>query len=151
MDTLSPDDRSKLMRRIKGANTVPELQVRSLCRELGLMGYRIHKKVLPGSPDLSWGSRKIAIFVNGCFWHGHRCSKNRKLPDNNKAFWIAKFKSNRKRDASKIKALRTMGWRVCIVWECEMKNVSALKAKIIRVMQNHENVVIPIKNIECSS
>jgi DNA mismatch endonuclease, patch repair protein len=132
MDTLTTERRSELMRGIRRQNTSPELVVRKLCRELGFSGYRLHQKSLPGCPDIAWGRKKVAIFVNGCFWHGHRCRKNRAVPESNSQFWASKFKRNRLRDAKSIKSLRAMGWNVCIIWECELSDLGAVGRKIIQ-------------------
>jgi len=132
MDTLTAERRSELMRGIRRKNTSPELVVRKLCRELGFSGYRLHKKSLPGCPDIAWGRKKVAIFVNGCFWHRHHCRKNRAVPESNSQFWANKFKRNRLRDAASIKSLRAMGWKVCVIWECELSDLGAVGRKIIQ-------------------
>ena len=120
MDKLAPERRSENMRKIRGKNTAPELAVRKLCRELGFTGYRIHRKDLPGKPDLAWVGRKLAIFVHGCFWHGHDCLEGIRKPKSNRDYWLPKLERNRRRDIENIAALKTIGWKVLIIWECEI-------------------------------
>jgi DNA mismatch endonuclease (patch repair protein) len=131
---MSKEQRSALMSRIHGKNTLPELVVRRLCRELGLTGYRLHRKDLPGSPDIAWIGKKVAIFVNGCYWHAHNCKKGSYPINTNSDFWKDKFRRNRQRDAGKIKALRANGWRVGLIWECELNNRENVSRKIAQLM-----------------
>src|SRR5690242_17430109 len=98
MDTVPASQRSENMRRIRGTDTGPELAVRKLCRELGLKGYRIHRKDLPGKPDIAWVSRKIAVFIHGCFWHGHDCVEGARRPKSNRSYWLPKIERNQQRD-----------------------------------------------------
>lgn len=134
MDTLAPGRRSENMRQIRGKNTTPELVARRLCRELGYTGYRIHRKDLPGKPDIAWVGRKLAIFVHGCFWHGHDCAEGIRKPKSNQGYWIPKIERNRQRDAGNIAALHAMGWKALVVWECEIKNKPLLLKKIQRLL-----------------
>lgn len=120
MDKLTPDRRSENMRQIRGKDTAPELAVRKLCRKLGFTGYRIHRKDLPGKPDLAWIGRKLAVFVHGCFWHGHNCAEGIRKPKSNQGYWIPKIERNRQRDFKNIAALKAGGWNVLVVWECEI-------------------------------
>jgi DNA mismatch endonuclease, patch repair protein len=120
MDKLAPERRSENMRQIRGKNTAPELAIRKLCRELGFTGYRIHRKDLPGKPDLAWIGRKLAIFVHGCFWHGHNCTEGARRPKSNRDYWIPKIEQNQQRDTRNIDTLRTAGWNVLVIWECEL-------------------------------
>ena len=129
MDTLAPCLRSENMRRIRSKDTAPELVARKLCRELGFTGYRIHRPDLPGKPDIAWIGRKLAIFVHGCFWHGHSCAEGIRKPKSNQYYWIPKIERNRQRDAQHIAALQRMGWRVLVVWECEIKDKLLLSKK----------------------
>ena len=135
MDKLSPEHRSENMRRIRGKDTSLELTVRKLCRELGFIGYRIHRKELPGKPDLAWIGRKLAIFVHGCFWHAHDCSEGLRKPKSNQHYWIPKIERNQQRDAENIKNLRAAGWDVLIIWECEIRESTALSQKILQFLQ----------------
>lgn len=134
MDTLAASQRSENMRRIRGKNTAPELAVRKLCRELGFTGYRIHRKDLPGKPDIAWVSRKVAIFIHGCFWHGHDCIEGVRKPKSNKPYWIPKIERNQQRDAEHIQALQQRGWKVLVIWECELKNPLTLSQKLHRLL-----------------
>ena len=119
MDKLSPEKRSWNMSRIRSQNTKPELQLRKALHSKGFR-YRLHDKKLPGSPDLVFPKHKAAIFVHGCFWHRHGC-KQTTTPATREDFWKAKFKANVERDGKNIKEIEAAGWRVMIVWECELK------------------------------
>ena len=113
--------KNKSMQGNKRRDTKPELKVRKMLREAGFPGYRLQWKKVPGSPDIAYPGRKIAIFVNGCFWH--RCPKcNLPLPKSNREFWDAKFKRNAERDERKINELERLGWKVFVIWECELKH-----------------------------
>lgn len=130
MDKLSPVRRSENMRKIRGKDTEPELAVRRLCREIGFSGYRVHRKDLPGKPDLAWVGRKLAIFVHGCFWHGHDCAEGVRKPKSNRDYWIPKIERNQQRDSENMAALRMRGWDVLVVWECEIKMKERLSNKL---------------------
>ncbi len=104
---------------IRGRDTKPELFVRKALHARGFR-YRLGGAGLPGRPDLVFPSRKIAIFVHGCFWHRHEC-RYFKWPDSNSDFWVQKISKNVERDTSNVSALEAMGWRVCVVWECELR------------------------------
>lgn len=109
----------------------PEMQVRAIVRALGYR-YRLHRKTLPGHPDIIFPSLKKAIFVNGCFWHQHcstRC-KIQRVPKSNLEYWLPKLERNRLRDIQNHKALRRLGWRVMTVWECEIRNVLTTERKL---------------------
>lgn len=136
MDNLAPDRRSQNMRQIRGKNTAPELAVRKLCREIGFTGYRIHRKDLPGKPDLAWVGRKLAIFVHGCFWHWHDCTEGLRKPKSNRDYWIPKIERNQRRDAENIAALRAASWNVIVVWECEIKEQGHLSKKLQQFLLN---------------
>jgi len=110
-------ERARLLGRVKQSRTEPEEVVAAILRDLGL-AYRRNVRGLPGTPDFANRARRFAIFVNGCFWHRHTGCRRATVPKNNRDFWIAKFAANRKRDADRIRALRRMGFRVLIVWEC---------------------------------
>jgi DNA mismatch endonuclease (patch repair protein) len=96
------------------------------------MGYRfrLHRKDLPGKPDIVFGPRKKIVFVHGCFWHGHRCRKGR-LPKSNKAFWRTKVLTNRRRDRRHIRALGILGWKVLVIWQCELKDPLVVRRRIV--------------------
>lgn len=116
----SSDATRKTMQANKAKNTGPELQLRKLLRKAGYPGYRLHWKKAPGRPDIAYPGRKVAIFVNGCFWH--RCPHcNLSDPKSNAPFWAAKFAANAERDARKVAELAAAGWTVLTVWECEVR------------------------------
>lgn len=132
-DTLTPEQRSRNMARIRGKNTKPELLVRRLLHAKGYR-YRLHGQAggmrLPGSPDLVFASRRKVIFVNGCFWHFHDCKAGQHAPSANAEFWEAKRARTRDRDARQRELLRVAGWDVLTVWECELRNRSALEDQL---------------------
>jgi DNA mismatch endonuclease (patch repair protein) len=134
MDKLSSERRSENMRSIRGKDTLSELAVRRLCRELGFSGYRIHRKELPGKPDIVWLGRKLTIFVHGCFWHGHDCSEGLRKPKSNRSYWIPKIKRNQQRDAENISTLREAGWNILVIWECETKEQRRLSRRLSRFL-----------------
>lgn len=116
-DVFSPAQRSAVMRRVKARDTAPELKVRRLLRGAGI-GYRLGGCRLPGRPDVVMKGRRIALFVHGCFWHGHDCARGARQPRTNADYWIAKIDRNRARDARVAAELEAEGWRVLTVWEC---------------------------------
>lgn len=133
-DVFTPAQRSAVMRRVKGRDTGPELQVRRLLWAAGLR-YRLNRRDLPGRPDIVLGPRRVAIFVHGCFWHGHDCSRGARAPKANAAYWRDKIAGNRARDARVQDDLRALGWRPLVIWECELKDKPALVARLIPEIQ----------------
>lgn len=129
LDTLSPQERSERMRRVRGRNTKPEMKVRQLIHAMGYR-YRLHAKDLPGTPDIVFRRRHKAIFVHGCFWHRHKDCKLARLPKSRIEFWTTKLEGNRRRDIINQKMLNRMGWQFLIVWECELKDSQLLAQKI---------------------
>lgn len=119
-DVFSPEKRSSVMRAVRGKNTSPELKVRKALTGLGLR-YRLHRKDLPGAPDIVMPGRRLAIFVHGCFWHGHDCQRGARVPKANRDYWLAKVGRNRDRDARNLTALAALDWTVSVLWECELK------------------------------
>lgn len=121
---------SKSMKGNKAKNTFPEILLRKALFAHGIRGYRLNWKKVPGRPDIIFGIQKIAIFVNGCFWH--RCPYCKlKLPKSNRVFWRNKFKRNKERDKLKIRRLKKLGWKILTVWECQIKENSEKIAKKI--------------------
>jgi DNA mismatch endonuclease, patch repair protein len=118
--TQPSESRSANMRAIKSRDTGPELIVRRLARAIA-PGYRLHRKDIPGRPDLAWIGHNRAVFVHGCFWHGHDCKHGSRVPKQNRDFWVAKIAGNRARDARNLAALEARGWRALVIWECELK------------------------------
>ena len=133
MDILTPDKRSWNMSRIKSANTKPEKAVRSLLHRMGYR-FRLHAKYLPGKPDIVLPKYKSVIFVHGCFWHRHKNCKFAYIPKSRTDFWQRKFTSNVMRDNNNIKELHNRGWRVLVIWECELKDIENLKMSIAKFL-----------------
>ena len=130
-DIVTPQTRSRMMRAVRQKHTKPELEVRRLLRSLGL-SYRISNSSLPGSPDIANRKRRWAVFVNGCYWHAHRSCRRTsgRLPESNQKWWLGKFSDNRRRDARKVRELRNKGFRVMIVWECQLTNSNAVAHRL---------------------
>jgi DNA mismatch endonuclease (patch repair protein) len=129
-DKVSKERRSEIMSSVKGKNTKPELIVRKFLFSKGFR-YRLHDKKLPGKPDIKLSKYKTVIFINGCFWHGHDNCKIYVMPKTNEEFWKEKIDKNIIRDAKNIKELKNLGWKVIILWECELK-----KTKIDNTFKN---------------
>ena len=134
-DVFSATKRSAVMRAVKGADTGPELRIRKALFAEGLR-YRLHDRRLPGSPDLVFPARRAVLFVHGCFWHGHRCPRGARAPKSNAAYWTAKIARNRARDAAAEAALRAAGWRVFMVYECEMKDAAAAARRLAKLIRD---------------
>jgi len=128
-DVYGPEKRSAVMRRVKGRDTTPEVIVRRALTRLGAR-YRLHRKDLPGNPDIVWPGRRLALFVHGCFWHGHGCARGARVPKANRDYWLGKVGRNRARDARTQAELAALGWRVETIWECELKDAGALEARL---------------------
>lgn len=127
-DNRTPESRSALMSRIRQRDTAPELVVRRLLHGMGYR-FRLHRRDLPGTPDIVFPSRKLALFVHGCFWHGHGCSKGRP-PKSSTSYWSGKLSANKDRDARKQHELEAMGWRVETIWQCQLKDLSSLGERL---------------------
>ena len=120
------------MRRVKGRDTGPERAVRRILRAAGI-GYRLGGQGLPGRPDVVMKGRRTALFVHGCFWHGHDCPRGARKPKANADYWLAKIARNRARDERAVADLAAAGWRVLIVWECEMRAADFADRLVARV------------------
>lgn len=118
------------MRRVKSKNTSPELLVRAALRKMGNTGYRLHRKDIPGNPDIAWIGRKRALFINGCFWHGHDCPRGAREPQTRVDYWRAKIERTRQRDVKHVAALEALGWKVLVLWECQLKEPAQLERKL---------------------
>ncbi|KAF1042529.1 very short patch repair endonuclease [Xylophilus sp.] len=128
MDTLTPEARSRLMSRIRSTDTKPELAVRSLLHRLGYR-FRLHRKDLPGRPDVVLPKHRKVILVHGCFWHGHGC-KLAPGSKSNLGYWSPKIEANRARDSRNRQALLDLGWQVLELWECEVRDLQATEERI---------------------
>lgn len=125
---VTSEARSAIMRRVRRENTGPELALRRILHRMGYR-FRLHAKELPGSPDVVFRPRKAAIFVHGCFWHGHDCRWGRPVKSNAQ-YWAAKIARNQRRDAASLETLRAGGWRALVVWECELKQPDPLETRL---------------------
>lgn len=128
-DTLTPAQRRRTMQAVKGRDTKPEWALRRRLHAMGFR-YRLHDPKLPGKPDLVLPRWRAAVFVHGCFWHGHDCPRGARRPATNRAYWEAKIARNQARDAAAEEKLRAMGYRVLTVWECELKDADAAAARV---------------------
>jgi DNA mismatch endonuclease (patch repair protein) len=135
VDKLSPEHRGWLMSRVKSKNTTPELAVRRLVFGMGYR-YRLHDKRLPGRPDLVFPGRHKIVFVNGCFWHGHKGCRYARLPKTRVDFWREKIGKNRARDRANIALLERDGWMVLTVWQCELKTIDALATELYEFLEH---------------
>ena len=131
-DVLSPDQRHRCMSHIRSKDTKPELKVRKWLWGHGYR-YRLNVKSVPGKPDIVMRPYRTAIFVNGCFWHGHENCRKARIPKSNIGFWEAKIKRNRERDERVTAELESMGWRVIVVWECEIDRKSYRQENLERI------------------
>ncbi|WP_327437295.1 DNA mismatch endonuclease Vsr [Ensifer adhaerens] len=136
-DTLSPSERSERMSRVRNRDTKPELRVRRLVHSLGYR-FRLHRRDLPGSPDLVFPRYRAVIFVHGCFWHMHSDVNCRlaRTPKSRLDFWGPKLRSNQVRDEQVIQSLVALGWRVLVIWECQVKDEEKLKTEILGFLTN---------------
>ncbi len=129
---------SRIMSLVRGKDTGPEMAVRRLVHGLGYR-YALHRKDLPGTPDLVFAPRRKVIFVHGCFWHGHHCRTGDRLPKKRAEYWSAKIARNKHRDASVRRRLRVMGWSILTIWECQLRNPASLTQRLQRFLYNDKN------------
>lgn len=134
-DRLSKEQRSWVMSRVKGRNTKPEVVVRSTAHRMGYR-FRLHRRDLPGSPDIVFPSRRKVIFVHGCFWHGHKGCRRSHRPTTHKAFWNLKLDGNAERDRRCKRELQRKGWTVLVVWECQTRKPEGLRAVLRRFLSD---------------
>lgn len=134
MDTLTSEQRSERMGRVRAKNTKPEMLVRRMVHRMGYR-YQLHRRDLPGHPDLVFPSRGKIIFVHGCFWHRHGTCKNTRWPKSNLEFWKPKLERNHERDKIIRRQLQKLGWQVFIVWECQLSKLSALTARLCAFLE----------------
>jgi DNA mismatch endonuclease, patch repair protein len=129
MDRISPEQRSENMRRVRGKDTQPEHVVRRLLHAMGLR-FRLHRRDLPGTPDIVLPRYRIAMLVHGCFWHRHSGCGRATMPATRTEFWEAKFARTTARDAAQLAALKAAGWTPVVVWECELRDKDMLRARL---------------------
>lgn len=133
-DSLSPSRRSQLMGRVRQKNTSPEMAVRREAHRLGFR-FRLHRRDLPGRPDLVFPRLRKAIFVHGCFWHRHDC-RRATTPKSNVSFWENKFSKNVVRDAIVLAKLQALGWSTAVIWECEAVDAAGLSARLVELLRD---------------
>lgn len=124
------------MQAVKSKDTKPEKTIRGLLYNLGYR-YRLQGKDLPGCPDLIFRGKKKAIFVHGCFWHGHQCPRGNRVPKHNKEYWVKKISGNVKRDSRNEKELAALGWEIFVVWECEIRDQESLVSRMTAFLEEH--------------
>ena len=132
-DVFTAEKRSAVMARVKARDTGPERVVRRMLWRLGAR-YRLDRKDLPGRPDIVMPGRRLAVFVHGCFWHGHDCARGARVPKANRDYWTAKIGRNRVRDIETRARLEALGWRVEVVWECDLKDAETLERRLAALL-----------------
>ncbi len=141
-DSVSPERRSENMRRIRNKDMKPEMLVRQFVHAMGYR-FRLHRRDLPGSPDLVLPRHRKIILVHGCFWHGHgdsNCADGRRLPKTNLDYWIPKLTKNKERDQANIARLHDLGWETMIVWECEIRRLEDVRARLRSFIEMNPNI-----------
>jgi DNA mismatch endonuclease (patch repair protein) len=133
MDRLKSDRRSENMRAIRSRNTAPEVAVRSVLHKMGYR-FRLHRKGLPGRPDVVFPVRRKVVFVHGCFWHQHEGCAEGRIPSSRPEYWEPKLRGNRERDRRHLEALNVLGWDPLVIWECEIKNTEILAERLQRFL-----------------
>ena len=134
VDTVSPEVRSRIMAQVKSKGMKPEMKVRRLLHGLGYR-YRLHRKDLPGQPDLVFSSRRKVVFVNGCFWHKHAGCPRVRIPATNRDYWVAKLERNRARDERNVALLKESGWATITVWECQLTNIEDVTERLVDFLE----------------
>jgi len=134
MDVLTKKQRSYCMSRIRGKDTKPEIAVRKIVYNLGYR-YRLHKRNLPGCPDIVLSSHRKIIFVNGCWWHRHNCKLGRRKPKSRLRYWLPKLRANKERYIRNLRKLRNQGWKVLTVWECQTRKPEKLTERIVNFLE----------------
>lgn len=132
VDNLTPERRSRLMSRVRGKDTKPEMIVRRIAHKLGYR-FRLHRRDLPGSPDLVFTGRKKVVFVHGCYWHRHGCTKTT-TPKTNTEFWQKKFDENVMRDNKNLRDLEELGWGTMVVWQCETERRGKIAERLVKFL-----------------
>ena len=129
----TPEQRSRIMRAVKGKDTAPEMVVRRMTHQMGFR-FRLHRRDLPGTPDLVFPKLRKVLLVHGCFWHGHDCARGARMPTSNAEYWRAKISRNMARDVASQAALKSQGWRTAVIWECELKDLPSLRRRLARFL-----------------
>jgi DNA mismatch endonuclease (patch repair protein) len=132
-DSISKERRSANMRAVRSGNTQPEIRVRQIAHGLGYR-FRLHRRGLPGKPDIAFPGRRKAVFVHGCFWHQHKGCPRASVPQSHLGFWLPKLARNSARDAEQLAAIKKCGWKALVVWECEIKDEKRLTARLRRFL-----------------
>lgn len=127
--TATDLQRSAIMRAVKSKDTKPEIKIRSLIHKLGYR-FRLHRKDIPGTPDIAFPVRHKVIFIHGCFWHGHDCKRGSRVPKENRDYWENKIERNRRRDTINVDALQQLRWQILVIWECEITHSQDLTRKL---------------------
>lgn len=141
-DRLSPEERSAHMRRIRKTDTKPEVAVRQLAHGLGFR-FRLHRRDLPGTPDLVFPRLRKVVFVHGCFWHLHPGCRLARPPKSRLAYWEPKLRRNQERDAAARKQLETAGWSILVVWECETADRAGLRQRLSAFLEEGRGLTRP--------
>lgn len=137
MDPISQAQRSAVMASIRGRETTPEVLVRRVAHALGYR-LRLHYRSFPGSPDLVFSRGRAVVFVHGCFWHQHECARGSRIPQSNRRYWWMKLARNAERDVVVVRALRRLGWRVLVIWECQTRDADKLRARLAKFLAASE-------------
>ncbi|MDY7587516.1 DNA mismatch endonuclease Vsr [Vibrio cholerae] len=137
VDTLTPEERSERMSRVRARDTKPEMKLRRLIHGMGFR-YRLHRRDLPGKPDLVFPGRRSIIFMHGCFWHRHEGCGLARLPKSKRAFWSAKLEANKERDQKNISTLEAAGWRVLVIWECQLRDEGGVREVVKEFLTNYK-------------
>lgn len=132
-DSITTERRSDNMRKIRSKDTKPEVRIRKLLFGLGYR-FRLHRKDLPGTPDIVFAGRKRVIFVHGCFWHQHQDCREGRLPGSRQEYWIPKLKNNISRDQKHMVELQKLGWKVLVIWECQVTNIDRTEDMMLKFL-----------------
>ena len=144
-DNVSQEVRSQIMAQVKSKGMKPEMRVRRLLHGLGYR-YRLHRKDLPGKPDLVFPRRRKVVFVNGCFWHNHEGCSRVRIPSTNRDYWVSKLERNSNRDKLNICLLEGSGWNVMVIWECQLRDMAAASNLLTGFLENGDQYTIGAKH-----
>ncbi len=150
MDTRSKEQRSRIMAAVRSKDTGPEMLVRRFLWSNGLR-YRVNVSSLPGTPDIAFSRHKIAIFVHGCFWHGHTGCSRGKLPKSRLDYWGAKVKANKSRDAETKARLEGSGWKHLVVWECQLRTQKVSSVTLPKLLEELRSISVEMGSVHASN